>query len=105
MTTPARLLVLLMAVLFVMVPVAAQASSTVLAFTAEAEDEEAPVETTFAPGEEPAVVTPPTEAEERDIPWTGRYLAPVLLLGGVLVAIAYFVFYGARVRGKYEVVD
>ncbi len=59
----------------------------------------------FEPGSEPAVVAPPDVPEEREDPWTGRYLAPVLLLGTVVVTAAYFFLYGARVRGRYEVVD
>lgn len=92
------ILLLLIAAVFLTVP------TSVFAFTAEPESEDT-VTTTFEPGMEPAVITPLAEEAEREDPWTSRYLAPVLLVGGVVVAIAYFAFYGARVRGKYEVVD
>jgi hypothetical protein len=59
----------------------------------------------FEPGMEPAVEAPPNVPEERDEPWTARYLAPLLLVGVIVVAAAYFLTYGARVRGRYEVVD
>lgn len=92
---------------YVLLPVSVHAEPLVFAFTeAETEgDEQVVEEPMFEPGSEPAVIAPPETVEERDEPWTGRYLAPVLLFGVVLVSVAYFFGYGARVRGKYEVVD
>lgn len=89
----------------VLLPTAAQAFPGIVGFT-EAETETTVVEQpTFEPGMEPAVEAPPVVPEERDEPWTARYLAPLLLVGVIVVAAGYFLTYGARVRGKYEVVD
>lgn len=53
----------------------------------------------------PAVEAPPATDEETDAPWTQRFLAPTILALGVLGLVASAVVYGARVRGRYEVVD
>ena len=96
MRIAARIFVLLLVASFVMAPLGAFATD---------EAEEPATTSTFAPGMTPAVEAPPASEAERDDPWTARYLAPLLLVGGVVVAIGYFATYGARVRGKYEVVD
>jgi len=53
----------------------------------------------------PAVEAPPAAEEEPDAPWTQRFLAPTILVLGVLGLVVSAIVYGARVRGRYEVVD
>ncbi len=53
----------------------------------------------------PAVEAPPETAEEDDQPWTQRYLAPTILVLGVLGLVASAIVYGLRIRSRYEVVD
>ena len=101
----ARSLIVLLIAVFVLAPVAVHAAPVAVAFTEAETEPETEVTSTFPPGMTPAVEAPAASEAERDDPWTARYLAPLLLVGGVVIAVAYFGFYGARVRGRYEVVD
>jgi hypothetical protein len=74
--------------------------------TAWATDAETESTTTAAPsGDEivPAVEAPPPEAEEEEVPWTTRFLAPATLALGVVGVIAVTIYYGAKVVAKYRV--
>jgi hypothetical protein len=106
-TTAARLLTLLLAVGIVAVmPAAALASDgTMLLATEEPAEEEAPAEPQFEEGQEPAEIAPPASEEEAEQPWTTRFIAPGILLLGILVLIGAIVYYGLQIRGRYEVVD
>ena len=84
--------------------VAFAGDSLLLATEAPAEDE-APQQATFAPGEEPAEVAPPQAESEVEQPWTYRFIAPTILILGVLTTIAVIAYHGVRVRSQYEVVD
>ena len=46
---------------------------------------------------------PPAEAEEEEVPWTTRFLAPATLVLGVVGVIAVTIYYGAKVVAKYRV--
>ncbi len=84
--------------------VAPAAAFEVAAFT-EGPTESEPAEQD--PGSElgivPAVEAPVEGAEESDAPWTQRFLAPLVLLLGVLGLVASIAYYGLRIRGKYRV--
>lgn len=54
-------------------------------------------------GDAPAVEAPPDGGEEEEDPWTARFLAPTVLLLGVVALGGSVLYYGARVRGKYRV--
>ena len=103
-----RLVVLVAITSIALSPASAFPTADVVAlgFTeAEAENEPADEEPAFDPNMEPAVVSPPADDAAREEPWTALYLAPVLLLGGVLALGSYGALYLVRVRGKYDVVD
>lgn len=101
----ARSLLIMLLAALALAPATASAAPGSIAFTESVTETETEVTTTFPPGMTPAVEAPPPAEAEREDPWTARYLAPLLLVAGVVIAVAYFGFYGARVRGKYEVVD
>lgn len=52
---------------------------------------------------EPAVEAPPEAEEEEEQPWTQRYLAPTVLLLGVVALGGSLLYYGLRIRGRYRV--
>lgn len=54
---------------------------------------------------DPAVEAPPEDEAEEDLPWTARYLAPTLLVLGVIAVIAAIGYYVVRLRGRYNVVN
>jgi hypothetical protein len=105
----ARLLVLLLTAGIVLtLPTVALASAdgSVILATEEPSDEEAPPEEpTFEEGQEPAVIAPPASEQETEQPWTSRFLAPTLLLMGLIALVGAIAYYGVRVRSRYEVVD
>lgn len=108
MKTVARLLAATLVLSVVAIPAAALAQSTapiVLATEEPAPEDEVAEEPQFPPGQEPAEVAPEPSDEDDEQPWTARFLAPALLLIGVLALIASLVYYGVRVRTRYEVVD
>lgn len=106
MNTVVRCAVLIVLATLIAGPTTAVAAEpSVLAFT-EAPSEEPPAsEPSFAPGQEPAVIAPPAQAPEDDLPWTADYLAPLLVVGGIAALAASFAFYLVRIRGRYRVVD
>jgi uncharacterized membrane protein len=90
-----RLVALGLLLLAVAVPVTAWAT--------EAETEST---TTAAPSGDaivPAVGAPPPEAEEEEVPWTTRFLAPATLALGLVGVIAVTIYYGAKVVARYRV--
>jgi hypothetical protein len=90
-----RLVALGLLLLAVAVPVTAWAT--------EAETEST---TTAAPSGDaivPAVEAPPPEAEEEEVPWTTRFLAPATLALGLVGVIAVTIYYGAKVVARYRV--
>lgn len=52
---------------------------------------------------EPAVEAPPEAAEDEEQPWTARFLAPTVLLLGVVALGGSVLYYGIRIRGRYKV--
>ncbi len=100
-------IVLLAVVLHVLfVGTAALASSDIVAFT-EGEGESDTEEVTEEQGSElgivPAEEAPPAEEEATEQPWTQRFLAPTVLILGVLGIVGSLIYYGSRVRGRYKV--
>jgi hypothetical protein len=85
-------------------PAVAFAGESLLLATAEPAEEEAPPPT-FAPGEEPAEIAPPQSESDVEQPWTYRFIAPTILVLGVLTIIGVIAYHGVRVRSQYEVVD
>jgi hypothetical protein len=75
--------------------------------SALAQEEEEPAtttaETTFAPGQEPAVVVSDAGAAADEPAWTFRFLVPTLLALSGLVLVALVIGYGVRVKGRYRV--
>jgi hypothetical protein len=59
--------------------------------------------TTFAPGQEPAVVVSDAGAAEDEPAWTFRFLVPTLIALSGLALVAVAVGYGVRVKGRYRV--
>ena len=53
----------------------------------------------------PAVEAPPTSESETEAPWTQRFLAPAVLVLGILGLVGSIVYYGARIRARYRIVD
>jgi hypothetical protein len=51
----------------------------------------------------PAVEAPPEAAEDEEQPWTARYLAPTVLLLGVVALGGSVLYYAVRIRGRYVV--
>lgn len=107
MKTVARILAVLLLVTVIVAPAAALASSPPIVVATEepAPEDEVSEEPQFPPGQEPAEIAPSDAAEEEEQPWTARFLAPTLLLIGVLALVASLAYYGVRVRSRYEVVD
>ena len=90
------------------VPVGAHASSggSMVVATEEPTGGEATTEApAFEPGQEPAVIAPPASEEAVEPPWTSRFLAPTLLVIGLIALVGSIAYYGVRVRSRYEVVD
>lgn len=89
------------------VPAAALAGDEfVSAFTeAESESETEPEGPGNTSGIEPAVEAPPVVEEDTEQPWTARYLAPAVLVIGIVALIASGAAYMIRVRGRYRVVE
>jgi hypothetical protein len=85
------------------IPVAAFGSEQV-AFT-EAETEEAEPAEENTSGVTPAVEAPASGGEEEEQPWTTRFIAPGLLVLGIIAVVLVVVYYGVRMRGRYEIVD
>jgi hypothetical protein len=52
---------------------------------------------------EPAVEAPPEAADDEEQPWTARYLAPGVLVLGIVALAGSALYYGVRIRGKYRV--
>ena len=102
----ARLLVLL-AVLAALLalPVAAFAGDSLLLATDEPAEEEMSEEPMFEEGQEPAEIAPPESESEEEQPWTYRFIAPTIVILGVLTTIGVVAYHGVRVRSQYEVVD
>lgn len=94
---------LLLVAIFAGLPAAALGAET-LAFTeAETEEEEPAAENTS--GVTPAVEAPAGDAEEAEQPWTSRFLVPAVLSLGIIAVVLVIVYYGVRMRGRYEIVD
>jgi hypothetical protein len=53
----------------------------------------------------PAATSPPAADDTLEQPWTQRFLAPTVLILGVLGLIGAVAYYGMRVKGRYRVVD
>jgi hypothetical protein len=53
---------------------------------------------------EPAVMVPEVAEEEADSPWTARFLAPAVVVIGVITVGAALSYYVVRIRGRYRVV-
>jgi len=61
--------------------------------------------TTFAEGEAPAVVVPPPEAPDTELPWTDRFLIPTLVVTALLVVGGVTIYYFTRVKNRYRIVE
>jgi hypothetical protein len=83
---------------------AAASGAELVAFT-EAETEEAEPAEENTSGVTPAVEAPGGAAEDEEQPWTTRFLAPGLLVIGIIAVVLVVVYYGVRMRGRYEIVD
>ena len=94
---------LLLAVILLGIPAAAFGAET-HAFT-EAETEEVEPAPENTSGVTPAVEAPAGETEEEEQPWTARFLAPALLVLGIVAVVLVVVYYGVRMRGRYKIVD
>jgi hypothetical protein len=55
--------------------------------------------------DQPAVMIPPPESEEREQPWTARYLIPLLVVTAIVLVIGVAIAYNHSVRHRYEVVS
>jgi hypothetical protein len=86
-------------------PAVAFAGDSLVLATEEPAEDEAPQQATFAPGEEPAEVAPPASESDEEQPWTYRFIAPTIVILGVLSLIGVVAYHGVRVRSQYEVVD
>lgn len=96
----------LLASLFVAVPAAAIAiriDGDIVATEEDSTDEAPNVDD--GTGVVPAVEAPPVAPEEEEQPWTARFLAPAVLALGVGAFAATAVYYGVRIRRRYEVID
>ncbi len=54
-------------------------------------------------GDMPAVEAPAEEADEEEDPWTARFLAPTVMLLGVVALVGSIGYYAVCVRGKYRI--
>lgn len=79
------------------------AVSSVAAFPDEVAAAEASVVAQEAPSDGPAVSIPEAGDEEEELPWTNRYLAPTVIVMGLVVIALSAIGYGIRVRGRYRV--
>jgi hypothetical protein len=101
-----RLLVVLgvVAVLLAL-PLAAFAGDGLVLATDEPADEEVSEEPMFEEGQEPAEIAPPQSESDEEQPWTYRFIAPTIVILGVVSLIGVVAYHGVRVRSQYEVVD
>lgn len=53
---------------------------------------------------EPAVVVPEEAEGSTDDPWTARFLAPLVLVIGVVSLVAAGSYYVVRIRGRYRII-
>jgi hypothetical protein len=53
---------------------------------------------------EPAVVVPEEAEEDSEDPWTARFLAPLVLVIGVVTIGASAAYYVIRIKGRYRTV-
>jgi hypothetical protein len=90
--------VLLLIVASLVLPLAAVAVE-------EAPADEPSTTTTFAEGEEPAIVDPALEVEAEEQPWTARFLYPALVATAVLIIAGVMLRYIVRIKGRYRVVE
>ena len=87
-------------------PAAAFASDGGVVLATEEPTEEAPSdEPMFEEGQEPAEITPPAAEDDAEQPWTSRFLAPTILVIGIVALIGSIAYYGIWVRSRYEIVD
>jgi hypothetical protein len=105
----ARTLMLIgVVVLVVALPATATAATgdgaVVVAFTDEPAEEPAS-ESGDEGGITPAEEAPPESEEDEEQPWTARYLAPTVVALGVITSLAAALYYGLRIRGRYQVVE
>ncbi len=106
MRLAARLLVVLgLLGALLALPVGALAGDEMLLATDEPTDEEMSEEPMFEEGQEPAEIAPPESESEEEQPWTYRFIAPTIVILGVLTTIGVVAYHGVRVRSQYEVVD
>jgi hypothetical protein len=94
---------LLLTAILMGLPAAAFGAETVAFTEAETEEVEPAAENTS--GVTPAVEAPAGDTEEEEHPWTARFLAPTLLVLGIIAVVLVVVYYGVRMRGRYEIVD
>ena len=82
-------------------------SGAIVAQATEAEEE---TTTTVAEATEmdsggAAIEVPPVEEVDETLPWTARFMYP-LLVGGTLLLLVFIVgYYFVRIKGRYEVVE
>ena len=78
-----------------------------LAAATEAEGEESTAVTEEAEFDSggAAVEVPPEAVEDDTQPWTSRFMYPLLVGGTVLLVVFLIIYYFARIKGRYEVVE
>jgi len=59
----------------------------------------------FEEGSVPAEIAPPAASADEEQPWTTRFLAPTLLAIGVITLVGSVLYYGVRLRSRFEVID
>lgn len=79
------------------------------AIAAQATDAEEETKTTVAEATQmdsggAAVEVPPVEEADEALPWTARFMYPLLVGGTLLLLVFIVVYYFARIKGRYEVV-
>lgn len=57
------------------------------------------------PDMQPASPIPPVEEEPEEQPWTNRFFIPTLVLLTVGLIAGLFIYYFARIKGRYRVVS